>query len=530
MHELLMDTGLGAKAYAIIEQGKIGMILSSRPADRRQLIEEAAGITKYKARRRSAELKLEAAQQNLTRIDDIVFEVDKQRGSAEAAGREGAALSAAARRAAALGEGAVRPEVPRAGADDRVGARRGWPTRASAKRSPRRGVAEVETATRRAAHRAGRGGRDGDRRARIARTRTSSTSTGRSSRSSSNRQQIGALGARITELDGEVGARSSAARAGSGRSSPPGVPRRRTPSRRGPTRRRRAGRREQEAYRVAAPRDRRARSDVEAARSEVFAALNQLATALRHAIDNAAAARERVQEALSRLDVEAADLRVENEHAVVGSACGRAKALRRAHAALEATRAARTALRVRAGLARASQARLSAAAPVARTRAGRAHGPARLARGARSGAGRLQRRGPRGARRRPTASPAAGRGRRLSGGRPALRAGRRGVTGDLLQHVIVPTHAHAAAGLQLLREREAGRCGFLVVADGGPSHVPPDRGRWTPVAVVRGARQRPVRFRGRSVDEVLIAELPVLAKDHVAEAKIPDSIDLKMLM
>src|SRR5687767_5990560 len=81
VHELMMDTGLGAKAYAIIEQGKIGMILSSRPADRRQLIEEAAGITKYKSRRRAAELKLEAAQQNLTRIDDIVFEVEKQRGA-----------------------------------------------------------------------------------------------------------------------------------------------------------------------------------------------------------------------------------------------------------------------------------------------------------------------------------------------------------------------------------------------------------------------------------------------------------------
>ena len=53
VHELLMDTGLGAKAYSIIEQGKIGMILSSRPADRRQLIEEAAGITKYKSRRRA---------------------------------------------------------------------------------------------------------------------------------------------------------------------------------------------------------------------------------------------------------------------------------------------------------------------------------------------------------------------------------------------------------------------------------------------------------------------------------------------
>ena len=80
IHELLMDTGLGAKAYAIIEQGKIGMILSSRPTDRRQLIEEAAGITKYKARRRAAELKLEAAQQNLTRLEDIIYELDKQRG------------------------------------------------------------------------------------------------------------------------------------------------------------------------------------------------------------------------------------------------------------------------------------------------------------------------------------------------------------------------------------------------------------------------------------------------------------------
>jgi chromosome segregation protein len=81
VHDLLMDTGLGAKAYAIIEQGKIGLILSTRPTDRRQLIEEAAGVTKYKARRRAAELKLEAAKQNLTRIDDIVFEVEKQRGT-----------------------------------------------------------------------------------------------------------------------------------------------------------------------------------------------------------------------------------------------------------------------------------------------------------------------------------------------------------------------------------------------------------------------------------------------------------------
>jgi chromosome segregation protein len=81
VHDLLMDSGLGVKAYAVIEQGKIGQILSSRPAERRNLIEEAAGVTKYKSRRRAAELKLEAAQQNLTRVDDIVFEVEKQRGA-----------------------------------------------------------------------------------------------------------------------------------------------------------------------------------------------------------------------------------------------------------------------------------------------------------------------------------------------------------------------------------------------------------------------------------------------------------------
>src|SRR5262245_45195814 len=78
IHELFMDTGLGSKAYSIIEQGKIGQILSTKPADRRALIEEAAGITKYKARRRQTQLKLEAAQQNLLRVNDIIHEVEKQ--------------------------------------------------------------------------------------------------------------------------------------------------------------------------------------------------------------------------------------------------------------------------------------------------------------------------------------------------------------------------------------------------------------------------------------------------------------------
>jgi chromosome segregation protein len=79
VQDLLMDAGLGVKAYAVIEQGKIGQILSAKPTERRQLIEEAAGVTKYKSRRRAAELKLEAAQQNLTRVDDIVFEIERQR-------------------------------------------------------------------------------------------------------------------------------------------------------------------------------------------------------------------------------------------------------------------------------------------------------------------------------------------------------------------------------------------------------------------------------------------------------------------
>tara|TARA_B100001123_G_scaffold285481_1_gene318207 strand:- start:7201 stop:11028 length:3828 start_codon:yes stop_codon:yes gene_type:complete len=81
IQDLLMDSGVGVKAYAVIEQGKIGQILSARPMERRQLLEEAAGVTKYKTRRRSAELKLEAAQKNLTRVDDIVFEVEKQRSA-----------------------------------------------------------------------------------------------------------------------------------------------------------------------------------------------------------------------------------------------------------------------------------------------------------------------------------------------------------------------------------------------------------------------------------------------------------------
>jgi chromosome segregation protein len=79
--ELFMDTGVGARTYSIIEQGKIGMILSAKPEDRRFLIEEAAGVTKFKSRKKSALRKIEATRQNLLRLGDIVSEVRRQLGS-----------------------------------------------------------------------------------------------------------------------------------------------------------------------------------------------------------------------------------------------------------------------------------------------------------------------------------------------------------------------------------------------------------------------------------------------------------------
>jgi chromosome segregation protein len=75
--DLLMDTGLGLRAYSVIEQGKIGMILSGKPQERRKLLEEAAGITRYKARKNVAELKLQEATANLLRLDDVISEVER---------------------------------------------------------------------------------------------------------------------------------------------------------------------------------------------------------------------------------------------------------------------------------------------------------------------------------------------------------------------------------------------------------------------------------------------------------------------
>ncbi len=81
IQEMFMGVGLGPDSYAIIEQGRIGQILSTKPMERRAIIEEAAGVTKFKTKKRLAEAKLESSKLNLSRVNDIVVEVEKQLGS-----------------------------------------------------------------------------------------------------------------------------------------------------------------------------------------------------------------------------------------------------------------------------------------------------------------------------------------------------------------------------------------------------------------------------------------------------------------
>ncbi len=76
--ELFLGTGVGSKAYSIVEQGKVDELVNSKPEDRRGVIEEAAGTSKYKSRKSIAEKKLERTQQNLLRVSDIVREIERQ--------------------------------------------------------------------------------------------------------------------------------------------------------------------------------------------------------------------------------------------------------------------------------------------------------------------------------------------------------------------------------------------------------------------------------------------------------------------
>lgn len=78
IHEIFMDTGAGSRGFSIVEQGQIGKIITAKPEDRRTLIEEAAGITKFKVRKKESQRKLEGTEQNLYRLNDIVGELKRQ--------------------------------------------------------------------------------------------------------------------------------------------------------------------------------------------------------------------------------------------------------------------------------------------------------------------------------------------------------------------------------------------------------------------------------------------------------------------
>jgi len=461
IHELLMDTGLGAKAYAIIEQGKIGLILSSRPTDRRQLIEEAAGITKYKARRRAAELKLDAAQQNLTRIDDIVYEVEKQRGSLKR-------QAAKARRYARL-----RDEMRR------------WEKVLFARRY--RGLAElIESARTRLGetreHEAAAAGRLaevenelGRLRIELAEAETSAARVRdaahareleinrRQQQIALDAQQADMLRTRGEELDRERATLES----------------RRDPERAALEERRAAAtdaeRARDEAAALASSASAEhaaaqqsieaAEQDVERARAELYAVVNTV-TALTAALQSATAQRERAEEALNRLHVEAADLQTELDRAIASRAAADV-ALASAHESLDDIRIARATRESELASARTEH---EWRAKEVRTRE---HDLASL-----------------GARLRSLEEVDAHREKFSDAARMVLveangHVGQMGALadfievdpryeraveahlGDLLQHVLVRRHEHAAAGLGLVRRQDAGRCGFVVVGDTG---------------------------------------------------------------
>ena len=337
VHELLMDTGLGAKAYAIIEQGKIGLILSSRPTDRRQLIEEAAGVTRYKSRRRSAELKLEAARQNLTRIDDIVFEVEKQRGTLKRqAGK--------AKRYQKLRDELRRCEKVLLARKYRQLAETISTARArSADARVRESAAAAQRRRSRiqpepAAHRAGRGRDDatvdarGRPRVRAHHQSPAAADRVRRGTGEAHRRARRGVVAEVEALDARREPARAALEARRVAAADANIERDRAAA---------ALASGSEAYDSAHREIEGLEADVEAARSEVFSAINS-ATALRHALEHAAATRDRVGETLSKLDVEKDDVRIESDR-VARNALRLPKRSGGRRQAIEETRIARTA-------------------------------------------------------------------------------------------------------------------------------------------------------------------------------------------
>ncbi len=481
IQDLLMDSGVGVKAYAVIEQGKIGQILSARPTERRQLIEEAAGVTKYKSRRRSAELKLEAARQNLTRVDDIIHEVEKQRRALKR-------QSAKARRYRRLREDLRRWEI--------VGfARRHHACRELIERARTR----LDDARLREATAASLLARvEGDReRCRI--ELVEAETTAREARDAAHERelaverrqqqinfdtrQVEAQGAALAELEHDVA----------------DLVTRQDPARREFEEQIAAAERcgterdalkstvqsKEEAFTQAQRVLDQVEGDVETARSEVSAAINA-ATALRHAVENASAGQTRLAETMFKLDAEAGDLDIELQNTSrcreqaraaelatreaqdrVGAACGERTAelssLRAEHESR--VRELRDRERELAGL----TGRLTSLRDMETTRAGYSDAVRLLLSTADSGIRHL--------------GSVADHLEVLPGRERAVEA----CLGDLLQYVVVPSWADAEAGLAFTRQHGVGRGGFLVL-DGAvsrPTPPPPADGLISVASVVR---------------------------------------------
>ena len=456
VHELLMDTGLGAKAYAIIEQGKIGQILSTRPTDRRQLIEEAAGVTKYKARRRAAELKLEASQQNLTRIDDIIFEVEKQRSALKR-------QAAKARRYRRLREELRRWEKVLFARKYRVLAEAIESARA---KLDERKADEAAAAAKLAAC------EDELARIRLELVQAESQANAlretahareleidrRQNHVSFSEQQLANLETRSDEIAEELHA----------------IEARHEPARQALAERREASVRAAEEREAAAAILADANQafvsanlgletlekDVEQRRQELYSTMSSI-TSLQHGIENAIAARQRVLEEIARLDAERADTEMEDGKLREELASANAL-LTEAQIALERTRAdgetrqaqlgeARELHEVRRRETRTAEQELASLAARLKSLEEIENGRAEYGDAARfilaGEHGALPHRG------------SVADYLEVEGGyeRPVET-----LLADLLQHVIVTDHADAERGLAMVREHKAGRCGFLI--------------------------------------------------------------------
>jgi chromosome segregation protein len=465
IHELLMDTGLGAKAYAIIEQGKIGMILSSRPTDRRQLIEEAAGITKYKARRRAAELKLEAAQQNLTRLDDIIYEIDRQRGSMKR-------QAAKARRYTRL-----RDEMRRW---EKVLFDRRYRTLSDAIEAARARLNEARTNEAAASARLAEV-ENGLGRIRIDLAAADAAAT-------AARETVHAHELEINRRQQQIALDTQQAemllrRAGELEVETEHLQSRREPERVALEARRQAATeaaaaRDEAAARATAAADDYARAqndiegreqEVEGARADVYAVLNTI-TALNAAHESAAAQRERAVAAGARLDLEARELGAELE-AARAERQSASDALRRAQEGLHGARVALAARdselasariehewrsrEVRAGeqeLA-AMTARLHSLEEIDTHRSGFADAARMVLVGANGKVGQM------------------GALADFIEVEPKYERAVEACLGDLLQHIIVERLEHVSAGLKLIRQENAGRCGFIVGRPDGSYEV-----------------------------------------------------------